>query len=233
VFLNSFWIDRTEVTNAQFRLCVEAGACEPPHDGTSYSRSAYYGNRIFDHYPVIHINWFQALAYCTWAGSRLPTEAEWEYVARGSEGWLYPWGDEFEGTRLNYCDAYCNLSKADKGFSDGYLDTAPVGSYLSGVSWCGALDMTGNVWEWVMDWMAFYPNHPYHDRPSSIPAETYRVIRGGSWDTTMGHARTAFRNWLNPFQTYDSVGFRCASTTISLELADLSGNRLTLSSHSK
>ena len=95
------------------------------------------------------VTWNQADTYCRWTGARLPTEAEWEYSARGLNGGRYPWGDEIDGSLLNYCDANCELHKRNSDVDDGYARTAPVGSYPDGASWVGALDMAGNVWEWT------------------------------------------------------------------------------------
>jgi formylglycine-generating enzyme required for sulfatase activity len=113
-----------------------------------------------------------------------------------------------DGTRLNYCDANCPLEHADAGSNDGYSDTAPVGSYEAGASWCGALDMVGNVWEWVWDWYGYYPSE---ENPGWLASEMQnRVIRGGAWDTDGRHARCSFRSWFDPAQSHDSIGFRCS-----------------------
>jgi formylglycine-generating enzyme required for sulfatase activity len=207
VQLEDFWIDRTEVTNAQYRLCEEVGVCKPPREAGSVTRDIYYGDAAHDAYPVIWVSWYRAVAYCKWVGGRLPTEEEWEYAARGPEARWYPWGDRPDGTRLNYCDANGPLDHADENANDGYADTAPVGSYTQGASWCGALDMVGNVWEWVWDWYGFYPSEA---NPSWLASDMEdRVLRGGSWDTDGDHARCTFRNWLDPAKSHDSVGFRC------------------------
>ena len=213
VSLDAYWIDKTEVTNAQYAYCVEVGACTPPTRMDSYTRLNYYGNSTYDSYPVILITYYQATEYCGWAGARLPTEEEWEYAARGPDGRLRPWGEEFDGSRVNYCDANCVLPHADSELNDGYADTAPVGSYPAGVSWCGALDLLGNVWEWVEDWFTPYPSDD-QDHPSVLSDPFYRVIRGGSWDTSQSHARGAFRNWFIPENSHDSIGFRCASSSL-------------------
>jgi formylglycine-generating enzyme required for sulfatase activity len=207
VWLDGFWLDQTEVTNRQYQECVRAGACKPPLETVSHSRPAYYGHPDFDDYPVVHVNWYRAVNYCNWVGGRLPTEEEWEYAARGPEAVRYPWGNMPDGTRLNYCDANCPLAHADQNADDGHTDTAPVGSYAAGVSWCGGLDLVGNVWEWVWDWYGFYPSE---DNPEWLASDMQdRVIRGGAWDTDGDHARCTFRSWFNPAEAHDSIGFRC------------------------
>jgi formylglycine-generating enzyme required for sulfatase activity len=217
VSVGAFWLDQTEVTNAQYQGCVEVGKCDPPKVAGSHSREAYYGEAEFAAYPVINITWYQAVAYCSWVGGRLPTEAEWAYAARGPDRNIYPWGIEFDGLRLNYCDINCTHDWPDLTSDDGYEDTSPVGNYPSGKSWIGAYDMLGNVWEWVWDWHDYYPGHDWEAHPRSQAPNTYRVIRGGAWDTNRSHARNAFRNWFIPASYEDSIGFRCAMDAENIE----------------
>ena len=208
--LEGFWIDQTEVTNKQYALCVEAGACEPPRDSSSDTRDTYYGDNLYDDYPVIYVNWSQAAVYCAWTGARLPTEAEWEVAARGPERQLFPWGDVFDGARLNYCDVNCEYNWADEEFDDGYVDTAPVGSYPSDGSWCNVLDMGGNVQEWVADWYGDYPSIQQVN-PTGPPYGEYRVVRGGSWYLGPEATRCAYRVGDLPSGMTGDNGFRCAS----------------------
>jgi formylglycine-generating enzyme required for sulfatase activity len=209
VALDGFWIDRTEVTNAQYRLCVEAEGCSPLVQSYSSTRDSYYGDSTYDNYPVVYVTWRQAADYCAWAEARLPTEAEWEYAARGPEERVFPWGDEFDGTRLNYCDANCSEQWADEAVDDGYADTAPVGSYPGGASWSGALDMAGNVWEWVGDRHGDYPSGRQVN-PTGPSSGTARVLRGGSWNFDLNHARCASRWLFHPVSRNRYIGFRCA-----------------------
>ncbi len=213
VYLGAFWIDQTEVTNQMYELCVAAEECDPPDSSSSHTRSSYYGYSDFDDYPVINVSWYDANAYCEWAGSntydvRLPTEAEWEKAARGENAFVFPWGNEFDGSIVNFCDKNCTIFVADNNFDDGYQDTAPVGSYPNGASPYDVLDMAGNVWEWVEDWYDVYPGGD--PETSDYYGQTYRVMRGGSWYSDAYDARTADRQWTPPANSYYYIGFRCA-----------------------
>jgi serine/threonine-protein kinase len=196
VALDGFWIDRTEVSNGQYQRCVEAGGCQPPFDRTSETRDEYYGNSAYDDYPVINVSWHRARTYCEWVGGRLPTEAEWEYAARGPDNLVYPWGGSPSTDTLANCCGYGG-------------DTTRVGSYPDGASWCGTLDMAGNVWEWVADWYGDYPSERQVS-PAGPSSGQSRVLRGGSWNDGQNLARCASRHRKHPADWYISVGFRCA-----------------------
>jgi formylglycine-generating enzyme required for sulfatase activity len=216
VYLESFWIDRTEVTRAQYHRCAEAGACQAP-SACEDSKPANEEASSEDH-PVVCVDWLDAQTYCDWAGARLPTEAEWEYAARGPEGNLYPWGNEPGGARQNYCDATCIDPWVDESVDDGYARTSPVYRYPEGASWCGALDLAGNVYEWVADWLGPYPSGSLTN-PTGPRSGYERVLRGSSWKSFWDRARGATRDSVSPDARYDHIGFRCARSNEALELA--------------
>jgi formylglycine-generating enzyme required for sulfatase activity len=212
VKLAAFWIDQTEVTNAMFALCVEDGYCHQPDESLLFSQVGYYEVPEFANYPVREVTWEDALNYCTWAGRRLPTEAEWEKAARGTDGRLYPWGnDPVTGNRNNFCDVNCPRSNRDLGTNDGYIDTSPVGSYPDGASPYGVLDMAGNVREWTS---SLYLPYPYraNDGREDLTVDGYRVVRGNHWDGTADFALAAYRFEDPPDYHSTCVGFRCVSS---------------------
>jgi formylglycine-generating enzyme required for sulfatase activity len=147
--------------------------------------------------------------YCEWAGARLPTEAEWEFAFRGEQGLIYPWGNSFRGAKLNYCDANCDLSHADDGYNDGYAKTAPVKSYPESASWCGALGMSGNVAEWVADWLGDYSPEAVSN-PTGPAKGSEKIVRGCSWFSPPAYCRATARHSVASETRLDYLGFRCA-----------------------
>ena len=232
--LSAFWVDRTEVTNSMFTAFVAAAKYQTTAEKNGQSRvfdpaskwslikganwqhpfgpdSTIEGQ---DDYPVTHISWNDATAYCRWAGRRLPTEAEWEKAARGPDGLLYPWGnDPVAGDLVNFADANLDIYGAEPGVNDGFEFTAPVGHYPAGASPYDALDMAGNVQEWVTDWYekGYYAKAPEVD-PQGPATGQARVSRSGSWWTTAKVVRTTFRSAYGPTDVYAIFGFRCVES---------------------
>ncbi|HSG46132.1 MAG TPA: SUMF1/EgtB/PvdO family nonheme iron enzyme [Anaerolineales bacterium] len=207
VSVNSFWIDKTEVTTSMYQACVEAGSCKEPRNKSSNAYDGYYGDPKFEDYPMIQVDWNMANAYCEWTGRRLPTEAEWERAAKGDNTWIFPWGDNFDGTLLNYCDSNCPFDWADSTTNDGYPDVAPVGSFPSDQSIYGAQDMSGNVLEWVADWYDAYPGNTSNNKNYGT---IFRVNRGGSWANNQLNAQLIFRGYYAVSRPAPNLGFRCA-----------------------
>lgn len=192
VWLDAFWFYQHEVTNDEYRACVDAGECTAP------SKVEIFSDPKYNHHPVMHVSWFDADAYCQWAGGRLPTEAEWEKAARGTDGRKYPWGNE---------SPTCNLAN----FFGCVGWAAPVGSYPDGVSPYGALDMAGNVWEWVADWYdTDYFSRSDYENPIGPQKGIRRVGRGGSIWVDEWSLRVSNRQGGHPVLTLSSgLGFRC------------------------
>jgi formylglycine-generating enzyme required for sulfatase activity len=225
VELDAFWIDQTEVTNAMFaEFLNEMG--NQKEGGANWMDNADEDARIsqsggiwaadlgYANHPVVEITWYGALAYCQWAERELPTEAQWEKAARGTDGRTYPWGNTFDSSLLNLDDETIidnyTINCTSNG-CDGYDRTAPVGSFPGGASPYGALDMAGNVWEWVRDWYGVdYYNQSPDSNPEYLIDSGLKVLRGGSWTNSAGvrHARSAFRTIINPRATF-GCGFRC------------------------
>jgi formylglycine-generating enzyme required for sulfatase activity/tRNA A-37 threonylcarbamoyl transferase component Bud32 len=236
VTLSTYCIDRTEVTVKDYDHCVRAKGCpiSPPTrnlpDGEEATVWAPYCNNREDRpeHPINCVDWNQAAAYCHWIGKRLPTEAEWEYAARGNDGRLYPWGNALPNSRLlNACGSECiEMGKRELNEilrpnhalyieNDGYETTAPVGSYPGDASPFGVLDLGGNVSEWTADWYDKYPADSEID-PKGPISGTKRVTRGGNWFFGFeGLVRATTRIPDDPNQRRVRLGFRCARDLIS------------------
>lgn len=206
IFTTPFWIDKYEVSREEYAECVRNGACT--ETGLSDFSTA-------DNQPINQVTWFQAVEYCAYRNSELPTEAQWEYAARGPDRLLFPWGNEFDGSEANHCDSNCNeydwgfeLTHVNSENNDGYNITASVTNYETGESWVGARNMAGNVREWTS---SLDGDYPYNDSREDANNESdVRVLRGGSFFVTVYGLRSADRFWGFPGAVNGSIGFRCA-----------------------
>jgi len=236
-----FCIDTHEVAVRDYRGCVEAGECRPAYRNTHWFRSGtmspgqsklqakVYGEFCnagredkLDH-PINCVDWFQASDYCTWRGARLPSEAEWEFAARGVEGRTYPWGEEPPDHRLaNGCGDECTQWQKRNGVvassrlfdgDDGFVGTSPIGAFPLGASPQGVHDLIGNVFEWTSDWFAPYTLVARNDQSRQDEGDR-KVIRGGSFSGYAPvFAAATFRHGLAPGFHVHGVGFRCAAGT--------------------
>jgi formylglycine-generating enzyme required for sulfatase activity len=233
VFLEAFYIDKYEVTNVRFQQFIQATGYQTQAEqkgggkirtgaktwaqvpDATWRAPQGQGSSIagLEAHPVVQVSWHDATAYCTWAGKRLPTEAEWEKAARGTDGRLYPWGNEIDGSRVNFCDLNCPFEWKETSVNDGYRSTAPVGSYEAGKSLYGAYDMAGNVWEWVADrYLANYYRRSPARNPRGPTSGTQVVLRGGSWLYAAPSFRTTERAGVPADRRNENIGLRCAQT---------------------
>ena len=189
-----YWMARYPVTNAQWRVAVEAGVVKVPRD------VEWYNDPKMADCPVVYVTWYQALAFAQWAGCTLPSELETEYAARGLDNLIYPWGNDWEDRKRAVWD------KNSGGKPN------PVTSKPEGVSWVGAMHLSGNVWEWQRSQYKVYPYNPNDGREGLFSSNTNsRVLRGGSWrDDATDYVRSSSRYFNTPGYTYFGYGFRCA-----------------------
>lgn len=203
VYLDEYWMYETEVTVEQYKMCLRAGACREPHELGSATIRDYFNNARDQEAPVINVDWDMANEYCNWSGGRLPTEAEWEKAARGTDGRLFPWGDDFPNSNLANYDGARNY------------DVTYVGKYPAGASPYGLMDMAGNVYEWVSDWYhdSYYKFTP-HDNPrgpNNFENQYFaKVVRGGNFSFEAAISSAALHDWYEPQKYANGVGFRCA-----------------------
>jgi len=206
VYLDAFYIDRYEVTNGRYLKFVEATRHRVPQHVVDPQYDLWAGPTLTPgvaDLPVVNVDWADADAYCKWAGRRLPTEAEWEKAARGTDGRLYPWGNEAPSfARLNFSRRW-----------QGAHTLQPVGSYESGGSPYGAQDMAGNVWEWVSDWYDVGSYSTGAARNPQGPASgSSKILRGGSWTNSADNVRATYRREEDPEMRNSDSGFRCAQS---------------------
>jgi serine/threonine-protein kinase len=198
VFLDAFYIDKFEVTNENYDACVYAVECRRPQQGGSATRNTYFANPVYANFPVLYVDWKMANAYCEWRGARLPTEAEWEKAARGTDARLYPWGNT---------EPDCSLAN----HVGCVADTTPVDQHENGQSPYGVYGMSGNVWEWTSTLFKGYP-YKADDGREDPDALGERIARGGSWHVfggNSGNVRADTRLKLDPGYFGGYVGLRC------------------------
>jgi eukaryotic-like serine/threonine-protein kinase len=223
VDLDAFWIDRTEVTNANFARCMEEGTCRPEiYEVSALTYTPYAVHPDYQDFPALLYEADVAAAYCQWAGRRLPTEAEWEKAARGTDGRTYPWGnEELDCTKASYLGCENTLKPYDPtgprcGYSR-FCRTTKVDSYPIGMSPYGALNMVGNVWEWVADWYSptYYANSPTRN-PTGPDEGEFRVRRGGGTKSLTSDLRVTSRASGQGHHYFDGqMGFRCAISAVT------------------
>jgi formylglycine-generating enzyme required for sulfatase activity len=227
VHLEEYYIAKYEVTNEQFEKFIAETGYRTDAEENGYglvyngyrweSRACvnwrYYYSKSRERHPVVMISWNDAKAYCDWAGLRLPTEAEWEKAARGSDERKYPWGNEWSPSKCAALGTSIGLLRSKPGYMDmgGGHGTTPVGHFAYGVSPYGCFDMAGNAWEWCADrYDSCYYSLGEHCNPTGPLAGEYHVLRGGSWLAASWNCRSAFRIWSTPSFQRSIYGFRVA-----------------------
>lgn len=227
VLLAPYYLDSHEVTNTAFveflnAVGGESAECQgqtcidPAASRIAWENGIAVVSADRAQHPVTGVTWYGADAFCKWRDSRLPTEAEWEKAAAWDDAAmtarLYPWGDEFHGKYLNFCDATCDAPQANLSYNDGFSVAAPVGNYPDGRGASGHDDLAGNVWEWVADWFdpGYYATSPGAD-PTGPEAGEQKVVRGGSWNDAAYFTLAAVRLPSPPDNTDATLGFRCAA----------------------
>jgi formylglycine-generating enzyme required for sulfatase activity len=195
VYLDAFWISKTEITNTMYKNCVDAGVCKY---SVSFVTNSNYLDPVYANHPVVYINWRGAQTFCNWIGGRLPTEAEWEKAARGPDGEQYPWDSSVDALIFTNSDNMVG-------------DTTPVNAFPNSVSYYGVLDMNGNVREWVYDWYDpdYYKNSPYNN-PQGPEKTGLKVLKGASYLDSLRYTRAANRLAHKPNSPGATRGFRCA-----------------------
>jgi formylglycine-generating enzyme required for sulfatase activity len=246
VYLDAFYIDKYEVTNAQFQEFIDAGGyttqafwsaagwTERTSGGWTsplyWTTGSFHSGPAWPDFPVVGVSWYEAEAYANYAGKRLPTEAEWEKAARGTDQRTYPWGEGIDGSRANYWnsgDPYDDGS-TPVGFYDGRLYPSPLFQTTDSPSPYGAYDMAGNAWEWVADWYGAYSATPASN-PTGPLTGSARVLRGGGWHHSY-QLRSAYRLSTNPNPRNDFdtsyFGFRCVRSTAPTPAQSTSWGRI-------
>lgn len=225
VSLDGYYIDAHEVSNEAFVTfmneigepqCLDQSCLDLEESHIENVDGNFSVEEEFINHPATGVTWYGAEAYCAWRGARLPTEAEWERAAAWDEqagvALQYPWGNTFDGQRVNYCDSSCSELHADQNHTDGYSETSPVASIEGGLSPSNTYDMAGNVWEWVRDWYEpdYYAQSPQAN-PTGPDDGVDKVVRGGSWFDTGNFTASAVRFPSAPNNADRTIGFRCAA----------------------
>lgn len=233
VYVSAFLMDRHEITNARYKQFVDATGFQTPSHTTSQLTLWDHGTPLpgSEQHPVVNVSWDAAVAYCRWQGKRLPTEAEWEKAARGTDGRRYPWGSDWDIAKANSASYWAGRTiefqngEEWKAFwvtgegmrlsrqqgLNGEVLTLPIGTFPDGASPYGVLDMAGNASEWVQDW---YEPYSYLNAPLSDPqgphGQLLKVVRGGSWLKPARNIRASDRDYAFPADRASGIGFRCA-----------------------